>query len=132
VGIVAVSLKKYFEWLTALRRCVLYAKLSFSNHLTNSLTRYIALAAWGVTIWVSFQPLVLQRYQGQDENGADRFQSSHNALLLISRIMFAVMLCCVILLGEKFTIQIMLVIHSSSDILYTYFNFLAVPTNSIK
>jgi hypothetical protein len=88
IGVVVVSLRKYIDWFHALQR-------------------YLALAVWGVATWVSFQPLILARYQSNIQgDGSDAFESSHNALVLISRLLFALMLSCVILLGEKFAIQV--------------------------
>ncbi|KAI0344847.1 hypothetical protein BDW22DRAFT_1326420 [Trametopsis cervina] len=80
VGLVAVGTRRYIDWLEVLHR-------------------YVALTAWTLVVWISFQPLILTRQEG---NASDR---SKNALSLIAKMLFAFFICAAVLLGEKFVIQ---------------------------
>lgn len=80
IGIVAVGARRYIDWL-------------------QPLGRYIALFAWSLAVWVSFNPLVNTRR----EPGATAGDAQ--ALSTAARIFFAVLESAVILLAEKVAIQ---------------------------
>ncbi|KZV69518.1 hypothetical protein PENSPDRAFT_676041 [Peniophora sp. CONT] len=80
LGVVAVSLRRYIDWLTALKR-------------------YLALFGWTLAVWISFQPLINKR---QD---SDASSSSKSALDLAAKLLFAIYICAGVLLFEKFSIQ---------------------------
>ncbi|KAI0958769.1 hypothetical protein AcV7_004488 [Taiwanofungus camphoratus] len=80
LGVVAVGARKYIDWLLALER-------------------YIALTAWTLVIWISFQPLVNTRRQPGTS------ASSAQAEDTMSRLLFVFFVCAAILFGEKFAIQ---------------------------
>ncbi|KAG8747159.1 hypothetical protein FRC10_002208 [Ceratobasidium sp. 414] len=89
LGVVAVGLRRYIDWLAALQR-------------------YIALSAWSLAQWIAFTQLILRHRPSVNENDANAVanQANNNSNLdLISKILFGVMLCTAILLGEKFAIQ---------------------------
>ncbi|CUA66917.1 putative MscS family protein C1183,11 [Schizosaccharomyces pombe 972h-] [Rhizoctonia solani] len=89
LGVVAVGLRRYIEWLKALKR-------------------YLALYAWSLTQWIAFTQLIVQNKPNIDENDlAAVAQQAGNTsnLELIQKILFGLMLCAAILLGEKFAIQ---------------------------
>ncbi|KAI0035878.1 hypothetical protein K488DRAFT_42300 [Vararia minispora EC-137] len=80
LGVVAVGLRQYIEWLTALKR-------------------YISLFGWTLAIWVSFQPVI------NAHKSADASSSSRTALSFISRLLFGLYICAAVLLFEKFSVQ---------------------------
>ncbi|KAJ3490527.1 hypothetical protein NLJ89_g11426 [Agrocybe chaxingu] len=80
LGVVAVSTRRYIDWMQALHR-------------------YIALFAWALANWVSFNPLI------DNHQEAGTGQKSVNAVDLIAKILFGVFLCTAVLLFEKFAIQ---------------------------
>ncbi|EMD37930.1 hypothetical protein CERSUDRAFT_49967 [Gelatoporia subvermispora B] len=80
VGLVAVASRRYIEWLA-----VLY--------------RYVALFAWALTIWISYQPLINTRQE------SDASSDDVNIVDTVAKLLFAGMLCAAILLFEKFSIQ---------------------------
>ncbi|KAF9520315.1 hypothetical protein BS47DRAFT_1446349, partial [Hydnum rufescens UP504] len=84
LGAAALSLRKYFDWLTAMRRPV-------------------ALVAWSTAIWVSFNPLIYSRLTPSDAN---RFPSSKSSLFTVGRLAFGIMLSSIILFFEKYCIQL--------------------------
>ncbi|KAG8689992.1 hypothetical protein FRC08_010714 [Ceratobasidium sp. 394] len=89
LGVVIVGLRRYIDWLTALER-------------------YMAFFAWSLAQWIAFTQLILRHRPGADQNDPNavaRQASNDNSLDLISKILFGVMLCAAILLGEKFAIQ---------------------------
>ncbi|KAF8757319.1 Mechanosensitive ion channel [Rhizoctonia solani] len=89
LGVVAVGLRRYIEWLTALQR-------------------YIAFFAWTLAQWIAFTQLIVQNQPDLDPNdpGAVARQADNAGnLQLIQKILFGLMLCAAILLGEKFAIQ---------------------------
>ena len=61
--------------------------------------RYMALFAWTVTIWVSYNVLINAR---QAQNASPR---SVHAVDLIGRLLFSFFICAAVLLFEKFAIQ---------------------------
>lgn len=61
--------------------------------------RYIALFAWALGIWVSWNPLI------DNNQKAGTGDKSIRALDLIARLLFAFFLCSAVLLFEKFSIQ---------------------------
>ena len=79
VGVVAISTRRYIEWLQALHR-------------------YVALFAWSLAIWISFNPLI-------DNHKQNPTEKSSRAISLILKLLFGIFLCCAVLLGEKFAIQ---------------------------
>ncbi|CCM01460.1 uncharacterized protein FIBRA_03513 [Fibroporia radiculosa] len=80
IGVVAVGMRRYIEWLGPLRR-------------------YIALFVWTLVVWISFQPLINTRREPNISSG------SGTALSTAARIFFALFECAIILLGEKVAIQ---------------------------
>jgi hypothetical protein len=61
--------------------------------------RYIALFAWTLIIWVSWNPLIDNRLK--TGTGA----KSVTAISLIGKLLFGIYLCSAVLLFEKFSIQ---------------------------
>ncbi|CAE6448905.1 unnamed protein product [Rhizoctonia solani] len=89
LGVVAVGLRRYIEWLTALQR-------------------YLAFFAWTLTQWIAFTQLIDQNQPDIDPNdlaAVARQANNDSTLGLIQKILFGLMLCAAILLGEKFAIQ---------------------------
>ncbi|KZV95105.1 hypothetical protein EXIGLDRAFT_672416 [Exidia glandulosa HHB12029] len=82
IGVVAIGLRKYFDWLMALHR-------------------YVAFLAWGITVNVSFVPIILNN---RDKSVLSDSQES--ALTLLQRIVVAGMICSIVLIGEKLAIQV--------------------------
>ncbi|KAG9046286.1 hypothetical protein FS837_004683 [Tulasnella sp. UAMH 9824] len=83
IGLAAVSARHYIGWFEAL-------------------TRYIALYAWALASWIAYQPLIRTKITDTDEA---QFPGSGKILSVIAQILFGVMLCCAVLLAEKFAIQ---------------------------
>ncbi|KAH9948995.1 Mechanosensitive ion channel-domain-containing protein [Amylocystis lapponica] len=80
IGIVAIGARRYIDWIAALKR-------------------YIALFAWTLSVWVSFQPLIITRK-------LPTATADDSAILsLLAKLMFAIFICAAILLGEKVAIQ---------------------------
>ncbi|KAG8890399.1 hypothetical protein FRB98_008974 [Tulasnella sp. 332] len=67
-----------------------------------NLERTLAFYAWSLATWVTFQPLINAHLSEADR---DTFEESANALSLILKLLFGVMLCSATLLAEKFAIQ---------------------------
>ncbi|KAG8747158.1 hypothetical protein FRC10_002207 [Ceratobasidium sp. 414] len=89
LGVVAVGLRRYIDWLMALQR-------------------FMAFFAWSLAQWIAFTQLILRHRPSVNESDANAVasQASNDSNLdLISKILFGVMLCAAILLGEKFAIQ---------------------------
>ena len=61
--------------------------------------RYIALFAWTVTVWVTFNVLIDSR---QNKNASPK---AVHAIDLISKLLFSFFVCAAVLLFEKFAIQ---------------------------
>lgn len=61
-------------------------------------SRYLALFAWSLVLWITWTPLILNRRH----EPSDR---TNNALTLIQKLLFALFLCSAVLLFEKFSIQ---------------------------
>ncbi|KAF5370669.1 hypothetical protein D9758_001813 [Tetrapyrgos nigripes] len=80
VGVVAVSTRRYIDWASALHR-------------------YVALFAWTLAIWISWNPLVDNRQRG------DASDKSRRVIDLIGKLLFGFYLCSLVLLFEKFSIQ---------------------------
>lgn len=80
VGVVAVSTRRYIDWMQALHR-------------------YIALFAWTVAVWVSYNFLIDAR-----QSGTASPKSTH-AVDLIGKLLFSFFICAAVLLFEKFAIQ---------------------------
>ncbi|KAF9049751.1 hypothetical protein BJ165DRAFT_1341961 [Panaeolus papilionaceus] len=79
IGVVAVSTRRYIDWLQALHR-------------------YIALFAWSLTIWITWNILIDSHLQNPS-------QKSFNAVKLIGKLLFGIFICSTVLLFEKFSIQ---------------------------
>lgn len=97
LGVVAVGLRRYIDWLIALKRFVLTPTSLFQPHLP--VHRYLALFGWTLAVWISFQPLINTRQE------SDASSSSRNALDLAAKLLFAFYICAGVLLFEKFSIQ---------------------------
>ncbi|KDR75887.1 hypothetical protein GALMADRAFT_68503 [Galerina marginata CBS 339.88] len=80
VGVVAVSTRRYIDWMQALHR-------------------YIALFAWTVAVWVSYNPVIDSR------QAANASPKSVQAIKFINKLFFGFLICAGILLFEKFSIQ---------------------------
>lgn len=80
IGLVAVGSRRYIDWLDVLHR-------------------YVALTAWTVVIWVTYQPLLNRR---QSDGASD---NSKAIISLLGRLLFAFFLCAMVLFFEKFSIQ---------------------------
>ncbi|KAF9566758.1 hypothetical protein CPC08DRAFT_747250 [Agrocybe pediades] len=80
IGVVAVSTRRYIDWMQALHR-------------------YIAIFAWTLAMWASFTPLISIHQAGGTG------PKSVNAVNLIRQLLFSVFLCAAVLLFEKFSIQ---------------------------
>ena len=76
----AVDSRRYIDWLDVLHR-------------------YVALTAWTVTIWVTYQPLLNRR---QSDGASD---NSKRIISLLGRLLFSFFLCALVLFLEKFAIQ---------------------------
>ena len=99
VGLVAIASRRYIDWLEVLHR-------------------YVALSAWTVAVWASYQPLLSRR---QSDNASD---DSKKIISLLGRLLFSFFLCAMVLFFEKFSIQFIAgKFHERSyaglDILYT-------------
>jgi len=77
VGIVALATRRYFDWASALHR-------------------YVALFAWTMACWISFNPLIDRHV----EAGAS--EKNERIISFIARLLFGVFLCSCVLLFEKF------------------------------
>ncbi|QRV94149.1 transporter, small conductance mechanosensitive ion channel (MscS) family protein [Ceratobasidium sp. AG-Ba] len=89
LGVVIVGLRRYIDWLTALQR-------------------YMAFFAWSLAQWIAFTQLIVRHLPDADPTDAaavEKRNSNEGILDLITKILFGVMLCAAILLGEKFAIQ---------------------------
>lgn len=80
VGLVAIGSRRYIDWLDVLHR-------------------YVALTAWTVAIWVTYQPLLNRK---QSDEASD---NSKSIISLLGRLLFAFFLCALVLFLEKFAIQ---------------------------
>jgi len=77
---VAIGSRRYIDWLEVLHR-------------------YVALTAWTVTIWVTYQPLLNRRQSPEASDNSKRIIS------LLGRLLFSFFLCALVLFLEKFAIQ---------------------------
>ena len=75
------------------------AKSSSCSHKYPLAIRYVALAGWTLSVWISFQPLINTR---QEKNAS---QDDVDIINLLAKLLFAFFLCAAVLLGEKFAIQ---------------------------
>jgi hypothetical protein len=98
VGVVAVGARRYIDWARALHRWGVSLSIRGVQQLTIE-CRYIALFAWTLAIWISWNPLVDNRQR----NGAST--KSVQAVDLIGKLLFGILLCSAVLLFEKFSIQ---------------------------
>ncbi|KAF9268886.1 hypothetical protein L218DRAFT_1073318 [Marasmius fiardii PR-910] len=80
IGVVALGTRRYLDWAAVLHR-------------------YVALFFWTLAMWISWQPLINKR---QRDDASD---SSKHAVDFISKLLFGIYLCALILLFEKFAIQ---------------------------
>src|SRR6266404_804711 len=80
LGVVSITVRFYSDWLKALHR-------------------YIALFVWSLTIWITFTQLIINHQH------ADITPKSRDAVSFCSKLLFALMICTAILLGEKVAIQ---------------------------
>ncbi|PPQ67301.1 hypothetical protein CVT25_005885 [Psilocybe cyanescens] len=97
VGVVAVSTRRYIDWLQALHR-------------------YIALFVWTAALWGSFNPvIVVHQDRGSQTIIANTTSTTGEtitvpsrsvaAVSLIAKLLFSMLLCTALLLFEKFAIQ---------------------------
>ena len=80
LGIVSITIRFYIDWLKALNRS-------------------IALLAWSITIWITFNQLIINRQH------ADITSKSRDAANFCAKLLFAGLISSAILLGEKVAIQ---------------------------
>jgi hypothetical protein len=80
LGVVSITIRFYSDWLKALHR-------------------YIALFAWSLTVWITFNQLIINRHN------ADITPKSRDAVSFCVKLLFALMICSAILLAEKVAIQ---------------------------
>ncbi|KAL0955922.1 hypothetical protein HGRIS_002114 [Hohenbuehelia grisea] len=80
VGLVAIGTRRYIDWMEVLHR-------------------YVALFAWTLSVWVSYNPLI-DRRQAKDAS-----ENAKNAVDTVAKFLFAFYLCAAVLLFEKFSIQ---------------------------
>lgn len=76
----AIDSRRYIDWLEVLHR-------------------YVALTAWTVTLWVTYQPLLNRR------QSAEASDNSKKIISLLGQLLFAFFLCALVLFFEKFAIQ---------------------------
>jgi hypothetical protein len=62
------------------------------------MNRYIALSAWSLVTWISWNPLINGQQHSSDQNDV-------NIIHLIGKLLFILLICTSILLFEKFSIQ---------------------------
>jgi len=98
VGFVAISTRRYIDWMQAIYRLVSYIPLEFLFAQQHP-NRYIAFFGWTLAIWITYQPLI--NTHRDPTIGAESAQ----ALTIIGRFLFGIFLCSAILLFEKFSIQ---------------------------
>ncbi|TFY79553.1 hypothetical protein EWM64_g4459 [Hericium alpestre] len=80
LGVIAVGIRRYIDWLDALRR-------------------YVALSGWTVAIWIAWNPLIHAR----QDTGVS--QGSKDIINTIGKLLFGFLICAAVLLFEKFSIQ---------------------------
>ncbi|KAL4264733.1 Mechanosensitive ion channel protein [Pleurotus pulmonarius] len=80
IGVVAVATRRYVDWMEVLHR-------------------YVALFAWTLVNWVSFNPLIDRRQEGEVSD------NSRRAVDVMGKLLFAFFVCSAVLLFEKFSIQ---------------------------
>ena len=80
LGVVSIAICFYSDWLKALYR-------------------HIAFLAWSITIWLTFNQLIINRQH------ADVTPKSQDAVKFCSKLLFAGMIYSAVLLGEKVAIQ---------------------------
>ncbi|KAF7315647.1 Mechanosensitive ion channel protein [Mycena indigotica] len=80
LGVIAVGTRRYLDWLQVLHR-------------------YVALFAWTLTVFVSYNPLI------NSQQGSDATKSAIQIIDLGQKLFFAFFLCAALLLAEKFAIQ---------------------------
>lgn len=76
--------------------------------ISQALQRYLAFFAWSLAQWIAFTQLIVRHLPDVNQNDANavaKRDSNASNLDLITKILFGVMLCAAILLGEKFAIQ---------------------------
>ncbi|KAF9531655.1 Mechanosensitive ion channel-domain-containing protein [Crepidotus variabilis] len=78
IGVVAVSTRRYIDWLQALNR-------------------YVALFAWSFAIWGSYQGLILKNQTSRNPD--------NRSISIINKLLLATVICSGVLLFEKFAIQ---------------------------
>jgi len=83
LGVVAVGLRRYIDWFTALHRPV-------------------AFVAWSIAVLITYNPIINNRFTLED---AEKYPSSRNALTIVGRVTFGLVLSSGVLLVEKFFIQ---------------------------
>ncbi|KAF9475543.1 hypothetical protein BDN70DRAFT_813949, partial [Pholiota conissans] len=85
LGVVAISTRRYIDWMQALHR-------------------YIALFAWSIAIYISFTPLI-RNHQPKPSDPNAPTTTSASAISLVTKLLFSILLCAGFLLFEKFSIQ---------------------------
>ncbi|KZT41490.1 hypothetical protein SISSUDRAFT_981708 [Sistotremastrum suecicum HHB10207 ss-3] len=78
IGVIAVETRVYIDWLKVL-------------------SRYVALVAWSLGTWISFNPLINARL--------DQSSPHKETVSFIAKFLFGLVLCSGILLAEKVAIQ---------------------------
>lgn len=80
IGVVAVSSRRYIDWMAVLHR-------------------YVAVFAWTFAIWISWNPLIDSRQRD------DASEESRDIIDMIGKLLFGFYLCAALLAFEKFSIQ---------------------------
>jgi len=105
LGLGAVSLRKYFDWLTALKRPVAFvgwAIAVYASYNPGTLLYFLPSSSTTVSFLTDLHPLVIHiRFSDPQK----QYSSSANTLTLIGRLCTGTLLSSLILLGEKYAIQ---------------------------
>ena len=105
LGLGAVSLRKYFDWLTALKRPVAFvgwAVAVYVSYNPGTLLYFLPSSPMRVSFLTDLHPSAIH-IRSSDPN--NEYPSSANTLTLIGRLCTGILLSSVILLGEKYAIQ---------------------------
>jgi hypothetical protein len=63
-------------------------------------TSYAKLITWTVVVWISFTPLIINHYDG------DQSATSRSDLTTFASILFGIFLCSIVLGVEKLVVQL--------------------------
>jgi len=105
LGFGAVSLRKYFDWLTALKRPVAFVGWAIAVYVSynpGTLLYFLPSLPATVPFLTDLHPLVIHIRFSDPQN---HYPSSANTLALIGRFCTGILLSSLILLGEKYAIQ---------------------------